>query len=139
MLRKGFALALSFAVPLAALCAPPAHAHVDDHATEHHDESAVHAHYSPHSSHTPAHDHAESDRTRSTRVGEHDEDPPAVFLQLFVAVPAQTFVLAAVVPPVLTLTPPVDAGFPPQFRVVHGHDPPFLKSLPSRAPPSFLS
>ena len=144
MFRKGFALALSIAVPFAALCAPPVHAHVDDHDSAHrdgahHDGVAVHAHYAPHPSHAPPHEHDGSERTRPTHVEESEHDEQAVFLQLFVAVAAQTFVLPAVVPPVLTLTPPPDAGFPPQFHVVHGHDPPFLKSLPARAPPSFLS
>lgn len=147
MLRKGFALALSIAVPFAALCAPPAHAHVDDHDRAHHDSDhhhggAVHAHYAPHSSQPAVHEHDEhdgSDSTRSTHLEESEDAGQAVFLQLFVAVAAQTFVLPAVVPPVLTLTPPPDTGFSPQFHVVHGHDPPFLTSLPARAPPTFLS
>ena len=66
MLRKGFALALSIAVPFAALCAPPAHAHVDDHDRAHHDSDhhhrgAVHAHYAPHSSQPAVHEHDEHD------------------------------------------------------------------------------
>lgn len=128
--RKGFALALSIAVPFAALCAPPVHAHVDDHGGE------IHAHYSPHSSHATTHDHDGSERARPTHVEESENDEQAVFLQLFVAVSAQAFALPAVTPPPLELAPPAEAGLPARFQVVHGHDPPSLTSLPSRAPPS---
>ena len=51
------ALALSLAIPVAALAAPLLHVHPDEHATAHHRGATVHSHWSGHSG-TPAAGHS---------------------------------------------------------------------------------
>ncbi len=131
VVRKAFALALSVAVQGAAVSAPLAHAHPDDHATDHHHGRAVHVHWA---AHTHAH------HPNDVPVLDDDDHDRAVFVSTFVsvaasalpagAVPHQTFELS--IPAVTTVHRPV--------LVTHGHDPPYCSSLPARAPPaSFLS
>lgn len=122
------AVGLAVAIPLGALCAPLVHAHVDDHDADHHRTRTIHAHLSHHSSHSTA---------AGSRVHE-DEADRAVSLQLFVAVAPASFDVPAAVVTSWDLGTPAESPARHSLRVVHGHDPPFLTSLPSRAPPAFL-
>src|SRR5688572_32002807 len=128
VIRTLTAVGLSVAIPLGALCAPLVHAHVDDHDADHHRTHKIHAHVSHHSSHSTA---AES------RVHD-DEADRAVSLQLFVAVAPASFDVPAAVVTSWDLGALAESPARHSLRVVHGHDPPFLTSLPSRAPPAFL-
>jgi hypothetical protein len=128
--RKVLAIALSLAVQAAALSAPLVHAHPDDHATEHHGAGEVHSHWAGHSheqdsSHSPALDAADHDR--------------AVFLNAFVAVAASSFPAQAVTPVAFELPTPRERAPHRVIDIANGHDPPCLRSLSSRAPPSLLS
>ena len=118
-------------VLLAALYAPFVHAHPDDHDTDHHDGPAVHAHFAAHR--TPA--HALDDHDHDGTAVEADDHDRAVFLQGFVAAPtASVHILPAIVDAVELATPEERASDQP-LLVAHGHDPPSVLLLPSRAPP----
>jgi hypothetical protein len=123
------AVALSVAIPLGALCAPLVHAHVDGHDADHHRAHEIHAHFSDHSTHSTA---------SGSRMQE-DETGRAVYLQLFVAVAHASFHIPAAVAPSWDFVAPGERPARHSLHVVHGHDPPFLTSLPSRAPPAFPS
>jgi len=128
--RKVIAVGLSLAVQAAALSAPLVHAHPDDHATEHHDARAVHTHWagharSSHSSDAPA-------------LGTDDHDR-AVFLNVFVAVAASSFPAPGVTHLVFELPVPGERAAQRDLEMLHSHDPPFFRSVSSRAPPAFLS
>jgi len=128
--RRVIAIALSLAVQAAALSAPLVHAHPDDHATEHHGAGEVHSHWAGHhhpqdSSHSPALDATDHDR--------------AVFLNAFVAVAASSFPGQAVTLGAFELPAPRERAPHRVIEIANGHDPPCLRSLSSRAPPSFLS
>lgn len=128
------AVALSVALPLGALCAPLVHAHLDDHDGDHHRAHEIHAHVSDHVSS----DHA----THSTAAGasvDEDESGRAVYLQLFVAVAHASFDAPDAVAMSWDLAAPAESPARHSLHVVHGHDPPFLGSRSSRAPPAFLS
>ena len=129
--RKFVAVALSMAVQLATLSAPLVHVHPDDHATAHHRAHEVHAHLERHPTASRAAD--------ESAVDHPDDDDRAVFVHVFVGVVTAGFDLPGVVPAFLVLPQP---GERPSLRAlygVHGHDPPFLRSLSPRAPPAFLS
>ncbi len=134
MIRKALSLVVTLAVQTAAVMTPFMHAHLDEHATEHHGGAqAVHSHLSAHAAH-----HTHHLPSTGPVIDDDDRDIP-VYLPLFVAVSGQTFDLGAVD---LTLIELPDAAESPAHRsilVVHGHDPPFYRSLSSRAPPAFLS
>jgi len=132
--RSLTAVALSAAIPLGALCAPLVHAHVDGHDADHHGSHEIHAHLSQHS-HSG---HPASSTAAAVRV-EEDEAGRAVYLQLFVAVAHASFDVPAAVATSWDFPVPAERPARHSLRVVHGHDPPFLTSLPSRAPPAFLS
>lgn len=110
----------------AAVGAPLVHAHLDDHATEHHGARTVHSHVSGHhSSHPPETD---------VRVEDNDAER-TVFLQLFVAVGVASFEMPPAVIESTEASVPAAAPTRQLLGVVHGHDPPFLRSLAARAPP----
>lgn len=115
-------------MPLGALCAPLVHAHVDGHDADHHPAHEIHAHFSDHS-------------TRSTAAGgprlQEDETGRPVYLQLFVAVAHACFDIPAAVATSWELGAPAESPARHSLHVAHGHDPPFLRSLQSRAPPAF--
>jgi hypothetical protein len=127
---------LAAALPLAALCAPLVHAHIDDHHADHHDNHhdapVVHSHFSGHS------DAAPPVHPDEARLGTHD-DQLAISLQVFVAVGAASLHLPVAPPISVLLAAPVETAAHVPVDVVHGHDPPLRLSLPSRAPPAFLS
>ena len=128
--RKAIAILLSLAVQCAALGVPFVHAHPDGQATGHHHGRTVHTHWAghthfPHPSDTPA-------------VGTADHDR-AVFLNSFVAISASLLSKPDVVYDVFEVPAPMNGATPRGVVVVRSHDPPFFRSLSSRAPPAFLS
>ena len=127
--RKVLALTLSVAVQAAGLGAPLVHAHPDEHATEHHTGRAVHTHWAGHSS-----SHHSSD---GPAFGTADHDR-AVFLHAFVAVAAPVFPAPAIAPGIIERPVPAERAAHRAVEIAHGHDPPFFRSLPARAPPAFL-
>lgn len=126
--RKMLALALSVAVQAAALGAPFVHAHPDEHATGHHAGRAVHTHWAGHSHHSPD----------GPVLGTADHDR-AVFVNAFVAVAMSVFHVPMVAPDTIDLPVPAEREAHRAVDIAHGHDPPVFRSLPSRAPPAFLS
>ena len=130
MLRKLVAGVLVAAVQAAAVGAPLVHAHLDNHATDHHGARTVHSHFSGHhSSHPP---------DIGLRVEDNDAER-TVFLQLFVAVGVASFGAYPAVGESFEISVPAEAPPRQLLSVVHGHDPPVAKSGPSRAPPASLS
>jgi hypothetical protein len=129
--RKVVAVALSLAIQGAALSAPLVHAHLDDHATPHHDGHAIHTHWSAHPQSWPLPD--------AGAVGSDDDHDGAVFLNVFVAVTASLVIALAVVDTPVELVVPPERPALGGVEVVHGHDPPYFTSLSPRAPPAFLS
>src|SRR5688572_3077849 len=109
---------------------PFVHAHPDDHGTSHHAAHAVHAHFSLH---TVSHQHA------PTPVFDDDDRDRPVYLQLYLAVGSKAPQLGPALTMAVDLAAPADVWAPRSGIVVKGHDPPFHRSLPSRAPPRFLS
>jgi hypothetical protein len=128
--RKALAIVLSLAVQGAAIGAPLAHAHPDDHATDHHRGRAVHVHWGGH-----AHAHHP---TGVPALGADDHDR-AVFVNTFVGVAASVLDARAVAHETFELPIPTETTTHRPVEVAHGHDPPWRSSLSSRAPPAFLS
>ncbi|MGH9240240.1 MAG: hypothetical protein ACRD3G_19520 [Vicinamibacterales bacterium] len=129
-MRKALAVALSIAVQTAALGAPLVHVHPDDHPTAHHGGVAVHTHWSGHT-----HSSAPPD-TPAIDAADHDR---AVFTNTFVAVTTTALLKAAVTSPVFALPMAVEAPAHGRLDDTRSHDPPFIRSCSSRAPPFFLS
>jgi hypothetical protein len=130
VIRRALAAGLSVVLQTSALTLPLLHAHPDAHGTPHHAGRTVHAHFSGHTAaHLP---------TGHPVVGDDDHDR-AVYLQLFVAVPAQPAPVAAAAVTIVQPSAPRETAAHVPVAVVHGHDPPFYRSLAPRAPPSFLS
>ena len=128
VIRAFTAAALSVAIPLGALCAPLVHAHVADGDGDHHGATRIHAHVTGHSPLPVV--------PGAARIDDHDGDR-AVYLQLFVAVAQASLDVPAAVVPSWDLATPAESPARRSLHVVHGHDPPFLTSVPSRAPPVF--
>lgn len=130
VVRRVVAVVLSLAVQAAAMGAPLVHAHPDEHATEHHAGRSLHTHWS---GHDQAHHHSD---TPAFTTADYDR---AVFVNFFVAVAVAHIVAASAVPPVFLLAAPTERAAQRGLDVVRSHDPPHVRSLPSRAPPVFLS
>jgi hypothetical protein len=128
--RKIVAVALSVAIQVAALSAPLLHAHSDDGNSDHHRGRSIHSHWSAH----PL-VHHESDRSIIT---ETDNDQ-AIALNTFVAESTCSLHVPADVDAIAAVPVPVERPAHRAAETVRGHDPPLLKSRPSRAPPAFLS
>jgi uncharacterized membrane protein len=128
--RTVLVFVLSLAVQGAALSAPLLHAHPDDHATAHHQGRAVHTHWASHAESLPD--------SNWPVVGTEDHDR-AVFLGTVVAVAVSSWSVPATTVTAFAL--PVLAERPARrgIEVVRSHDPPYIRSLSTRAPPSFLS
>ena len=129
--RKVIAAVLSLALPAAGLYAPFVHAHPDDHATAHHDGQAVHAHAAGH--------HARPHHHEPGRTVEDDDDDRAVYLSAFVAVAPAAMSVPAVAVTAVVLPVPAERAAHRGVEVVRSHDPPFFRSLSTRAPPALLS
>jgi hypothetical protein len=112
-----------------ALCAPLVHAHPDDRATEHHAGRTVHTHWAV---------HAQSHHSSDAPALEDDDHDRAVFLNAFVAVSGSTLPALGLAQGVFDLRIPAERRAHRAVEVVHGHDPPSLRSLSSRAPPTCL-
>ena len=130
VIRTLTAVGLSVAIPLGALSAPFVHAHLDELDTDHHRAHEIHAHVTGHSSLPMSTDGPRLDDHEAARV---------VSLQLFVAVAQASFDVPAAVVTTWQLGTPAEAPARHSLRIVHGHDPPFVGSVASRAPPAFLS
>ncbi len=134
VIRTLTAVWLSVAIPLGALSAPLVHAHLDELDTDHHRAHEIHAHVTGHAS-LPT---TLPTTTAGPRLDDHDAER-AVSLQLFVAVAQASFDVPAAVVASSQLATPAEAPARHSLRIVHGHDPPFISSLGSRAPPAFPS
>ncbi len=134
MRRTLTALGLSIAIPLGALSAPLVHAHPDELGTDHHRAHEIHAHFGGHSLQA-SHDGIVPD---GARLDDHGAER-AVSLQLFVAVAQASFDVPAAVVTSWHLRVPAEAAAHHPLRVVHSHDPPFIGSTGSRAPPALPS
>jgi hypothetical protein len=144
------ALALSLAIPVAALAAPLVHVHPDEHATAHHGGATVHAHWAGHGDAPGAGDghgqgHGDDAGRGPGRVASGspfvdgvDRDR-ALFFSAFIAVTPSAMPTPGVVPAAVALPVPVERPAHLSLAVTHGHDPPVSRLLPARAPPSFLS
>ena len=130
MIRTLTAVGLSVAIPLGALSAPLVHAHPDQHDSDHHRAHEIHAHVSGHASLPTFPDGA--------RLDDHEAER-AVSLQLFVAVAQTSFDVPPAAITTWKLGTPAETPAPYSLLIVHGHDPPFIGSLGSRAPPAFPS
>lgn len=126
MTRALIAAGLSVAIPVAAVCAPLVHAHLDAHATDHHGARVVHAHFSAHDVSFVPFD--------QPRLGTHDEER-TIALQVFVAVAVPSFDVPVASTTSVPLVAPLEASAHRPVDVVHGHDPPSEGTLSSRAPP----
>ena len=62
-----------------------------------------------------------------------------IFLQLFVAVSVASFGALSAVVESFEINVPAEAPLRQVLLVVHGHDPPFTRLRPARAPPANLS
>jgi hypothetical protein len=125
--RKLIALALTLAVQGAALTGPLVHAHPDDHASEHHGGRAVHTHWSGHAR------HSHPTGTPALSADDHDR---AVFLNAFVAVATSPMPSPGATQDVFELPVPAERTAHRGIEVVRSHDPPSIRTLSSRAPPS---
>jgi hypothetical protein len=125
--RRALAIVLGLALQAAALSAPLTHAHPDNAATGHHRERTVHTHWAGHS------------RAHGTSGGpiiDADDHGRAVFLGAFVAVAsAQLHAVGLSLSP-FVLPVPVERAAHPSVEVTHGHDPPIVSNVSSRAPPT---
>ena len=130
IVRRMIAVALSLAFQAAVLSAPLVHAHPDEHATDHHGGRAVHSHWAGHTR------HQRSSPNPGIESTDHDR---AVFLSAFAAVPARSLPALGVSHGFFVLPAPAERAAHRVIDIVHGHDPPSLRSLPPRAPPAFLS
>ena len=132
MRRRLTAVVLSLVIPLGSLSAPLVHAHPDAAGTDHHHAPEIHAHVGGHSSLHTAYHGAIHD---GPRLDDHDAER-TVSLQLFVAVAQASFDVPAAAVMTWHLGSPSEAAAHQPVRVVHGHDPPFIASTGSRAPPA---
>lgn len=130
VIRKLVAIGLSVALPVGALCAPLVHAHRSDHDSSHHAADVIHAHVSG---------HAAAPTVAHSLSLDEPEGERAVYLQLFVAVPAASFDVPLAVATSVEPGAPAEAPARHSLHVVHGHDPPFIRFLTARAPPAFMS
>jgi len=131
--RPFAAVVMSASLVAAALAAPMTHVHGDDdHASPHHSGRVIHTHITSHAGFAaPARGGPALDAV--------DDDRDARPIDLFHMVCGASL-MAAGLPSALSIlaAPDVSAGCAGQV-VQHTHDPPFTRSLSSRAPPPSLS
>ena len=152
MSRKLIAVAVTLAMPVAAVCAPLVHAHLDDHAHGH----RIHAHLSGHASHhDEGHGHSRSSEEPALAAKHHhaDEhgDPAATFVAaddsseratsvpLYVAVQKDVLLQPVLPPASFAMAAPLRSVLRRPPDVVRSHGPPVVRLSPSRAPPSFAA
>ena len=129
-MRKVIALALALAIQAAAVTAPLVHAHPDDHATDHHGGRAIHSHWAG---------HAETAHHPDSPAVETEDHDRALSLGAFVAEAVSTWPAPAPIVASFALPVPAERRAHRRIEVVRSHDPPGVRSLPSRAPPACLS
>lgn len=127
MMRKLVAAGLAFGIQVTIVSAPLVHLHPDDHDTDHHRGHAVHAHVAGHAPAAGRHAHGP--------IAEDDDHERAVYLQVFVSEALSAFNIRPAPVPSFDLIPPRESRAHRSVDVTHGHDPPFTRSTPSRAPP----
>ena len=133
LLRKFVALGSAVTVQFAVFVAPFMHVHLDDHVTAHHAGQAMHAHLSEHAEHAVAHhDH-------DGLEFEAPDNDRAIYPTVFVAIGAVAFEAPAIVAETFQILVPAERPARRPLEVAHGHDPPIIANLSSRAPPSPLS
>jgi hypothetical protein len=130
VVRRVAAVVVSLAVQASFLGAPVVHAHPDDHATGHHHGRSVHSHWTGHGQ---THDLSDTPSVSAT-----DRDR-AVFVGVFVAVMNAPVAPPTLAPAVFTVPVPVERASARRLDTVRSHDPPYARSLSSRAPPAVLS
>ena len=129
-MRKIVAVVLALTVQGAALTGPLVHAHPDEHATAHHGGGTVHTHWAGHLQ--------SADHSHTLALGTEDRDR-WIAVGALVAVAGSIQSAPAVVHAVFVLPIPVERAPHRGIEVVRSHDPPSIRSLPSRAPPALLS
>jgi hypothetical protein len=132
--RALVAVSSAVALQVGALGAPLLHAHLDDHHHDHHGAVRVHAHLGGHATAHHVRDHDDH-----PAFDEDESAERATGLQLFVAVEPSLFSSPSLPPARYALPAPLQSIMRLPPAVAHGHDPPFARSLSSRAPPAFLS
>jgi len=130
LLRRGLATVLAVAVQVSAVTAPMAHVHLDDHETAHHHAREMHTHLSSHgaSATRPVDPHVAS-------LTDDDGDERVLSVSGFVATGVDAFPGAVAIPVEIAIVIPDEETVSRVPVVAHGHDPPGLSVLPSRAPP----
>jgi len=133
MAGRVVAVTVSASLVAAALAAPMTHVHGDtDHASAHHSGRVIHTHITAHSGLAAA-------ARGGAALDAVDDDRDARPIDLFHMVCGPSLIAAGLPSALIILdAPEVSAGCAGQV-VQHTHDPPFARSLPSRAPPSSLS
>ena len=129
MIRRCIALALAVAVQAMLVELPTLHAHLDDHVTEHHHSRTIHSHFNEHHS-VPRQD--------GLRIETGDHNAAVSFIAI-AALTAKSFTTIGLTVAIAELATPATETVTRSFEVTHAHDPPWLASLPARAPPAFLS
>jgi len=131
MARRFVALVTSAFLVAAALAAPMTHVHDDHHAEGYGSPHTIHAHLSGH----PA---PPAGAGREPEL-QDDATDRTLYVQLFVAVAAAPTDVPAAVVSAFPVIAPDEAAAHVSHQIVHGHDPPLVGSVASRAPPSLLS
>lgn len=129
VIRKLAAAVLCIALQAMTFDLPLIHAHLDDHDTAHHASRTVHAHLAAH--------HGEPVSNRP--VWSADDHDRAVSISVMAMNASPAPVVAAVMPSIALPASPSISWHPLALEHTHGHDPPWLASLASRAPPPLLS
>jgi hypothetical protein len=127
-MRRCVALALAVAVQAMLVELPALHAHLDDHVTDHHHARTIHAHFEQH--HSP--------RPHDQPGFEADDHDSAVSFTATTALASKWFSAAVLTTAIADVSAAFRPKVMPSFEVTHGHDPPWIASLASRAPPACL-
>jgi hypothetical protein len=130
VIRKCIAIAACVAFQAMIIELPALHAHLDDHDTAHHQARIIHAHFDthPHRAQKPG----------GPVVTDNDHDRASSISAVAAVASRVASSVAVIVAPVSLATPAI-GRIPVSIARTRGHDPPWLSSLPARAPPSFLS
>jgi hypothetical protein len=128
--RRTLAIVLGLTLQAAALNAPLTHAHPDNPGNGvagHHSERTVHTHWAG---------HRRSHGTSEGPLIDADDHDRAVFFGAFIAVAPTQLPADGLIFSPFALLVPVERAAHPSVDVTHGHDPPHVGHLPSRAPPA---
>ena len=130
MFRRFVALGLVLGLQSFAWAGSGVHAHLDTHGTDHHDGRVVHAHAASHAAPTAAGD------DHAVDIDLHAPDDGAVLaLDPFVAVEGASLEHVALAAVAFAALAPDQLVAKGRLDADGGHDPPFLSSRSTRAPP----